>query len=387
MLHLEKRGRVWYAVGQVHRRRFHQSLKTTDRTVAESLRRDLELQVLSGGRLRRILWPDFADEFERATSPHVKKTSLDVYLRTVRRFGKFFEGQNLQEVSSITPTTVADYTEDRGKDCHPSRGERIGAEGVKADLRILHRVLAYAVECGYLTENPVRYKNLSGRHGKTMPFNEEELVRILQDEVLKRRPYLRAVVLTFLFTGMRRSDVIAFPIEALELSEGRMMLRTQKRGRPVTLGLHPALQQALEVHLAFRTQAQKASPFVFTTSKGKVSRGIDYMLTQLFQRCGIVNGHPHRFRDTFAVKLLAQGASLYDVAKLLGINVATAERHYAPYVRELQERATKLIGQLSLPGQKVVQFCVPQEPTEDHFGQRKSEDFAVLQIQKGAAKS
>jgi integrase len=181
--------------------------------------------------------------------------------------------------------------------------------------------------------------------------------------------------------------VMSFPIEAVELSEGRMILRTLKRGRPVTLGLHPALQDALESHLAFRTSAQKASPFVFTTSKGKVSRSIDHMLAMLFQRCGIVNGHPHRFRDTFAVRLLQTGASLYDVAKLLGINVATAERHYAPYVRELQERATKLIGQLTLPGQKVVQFCVPQEATEDHFDQRKSEDYRVFLVQKGAGKS
>ena len=47
-----------------------------------------------------------------------------------------------------------------------------------------------------------------------------------------------------------------------------------------------------------------------------------------------MNAHRHRFRDSFAVDLLSRGASPYDVAKLLGDTVETAERHYAPFVRE-----------------------------------------------------
>jgi site-specific recombinase XerD len=57
------------------------------------------------------------------------------------------------------------------------------------------------------------------------------------------------------------------------------------------------------------------------------------------RRAGVLGVHPHRFRDTFAVDLLARGASPYDVAKLLGDTVETVERHYAPFVRELRERA------------------------------------------------
>ena len=41
--------------------------------------------------------------------------------------------------------------------------------------------------------------------------------------------------------------------------------------------------------------------------------------------------------------LLARGATPYDVAKLLGDTVDTIERHYAPFVRELRERARRLM--------------------------------------------
>jgi len=61
------------------------------------------------------------------------------------------------------------------------------------------------------------------------------------------------------------------------------------------------------------------------------------------RRAGVLDAHPHRFRDTFAVDLLARGASPYDVAKLLGDTVETVEKHYAPFVRELRERARRIM--------------------------------------------
>jgi integrase len=56
------------------------------------------------------------------------------------------------------------------------------------------------------------------------------------------------------------------------------------------------------------------------------------------RRAGFADTHPHRFRATFAVDMLARGATPYDVAKLLGDEIATVERHYAPFVKELRER-------------------------------------------------
>jgi integrase len=60
-------------------------------------------------------------------------------------------------------------------------------------------------------------------------------------------------------------------------------------------------------------------------------------------RAEVLDAHPHRFRDSFAVDLLTRGASPYDVAKLLGDTVETIEKHYAPFVRELRERARRIM--------------------------------------------
>ena len=63
----------------------------------------------------------------------------------------------------------------------------------------------------------------------------------------------------------------------------------------------------------------------------------------LGRRAEVLESHPHRFRDSFAVDLLARGASPYDVAKLLGDTVETVEKHYAPFVRELRERTRRIL--------------------------------------------
>jgi integrase len=66
-------------------------------------------------------------------------------------------------------------------------------------------------------------------------------------------------------------------------------------------------------------------------------------MVALGRKAEVLDAHPHRFRDSFAVDLLARGASPYDVAKLLGDTVDTVERHYAPFVRELRERARRIM--------------------------------------------
>jgi integrase len=53
----------------------------------------------------------------------------------------------------------------------------------------------------------------------------------------------------------------------------------------------------------------------------------------------VENGHPHRFRDTFAVELLLTGVPIERVSVLLGHqSVRITERHYSPWVRSRQEQ-------------------------------------------------
>lgn len=78
---------------------------------------------------------------------------------------------------------------------------------------------------------------------------------------------------------------------------------------------------------------------------------------------------------------------MFDVSKLLGINMSTAEKFYAPYSKELQDRGARLVFALHSPGVvtksfdppesgKVVQFCAPLSPTLPRFGEQQANEDA-----------
>ena len=347
MLGLDRRGRIWRAIGQVNGCRVNQSLRTRDRVVAQALLRDLELQLLSGGRVRRLLWPDFENEFLEWVALRVKPSSLRRYRFVVNRFGQFFSARPGAAICDVTPHVLTDYFESRRRDRHPTRRHFVGLGGLRADIKVLRAMFQHAVTLGYLAANPVLSLKASGPHRETQPFSEDELRRMLGVAGVQ----MRAVLLTFLFTGLRISDVIGLRKDSVDLAAGTIRMHTQKRGKVVTLGIHPELRGALQGHFAQQNEKQAASEFVFSTAAGSpMTNNLDRALRRLWKRAGVDQGHAHRFRDTFAVRLLANGASLYDVAKLLGTTVAVAERHYAPYVKELQERATRLVSLLTVPG-------------------------------------
>ena len=342
MLTTYKRGRVWWIRGSIAGRPFRpRSLDTQFRDVAAKRAARFELETDTG--LRSVSWQDFQAEFFASQAVRLKSSSLKRYAFVLRRFGRFLAECGIESVHLIKAEIINRFLLARQSDLHPTRGRAITPEGLKADLRILKRAFSVARAAGCIRENPVQQGNLSSRSGETRPFDVAELQRLLADSRLQGDPRLRAQVLTFLYTGLRISDVIGLEAGSLKPTERVLVVRTEKRGKSVALPLHPELACALEGYQARQNPAQRASPWLFSTRSGKPTKNLAAYLHRLFLRCRIEGGHPHRFRDTFAVQLLARGASLYDVAKLLGTSVGVAERHYAPYVEELRERGRRLI--------------------------------------------
>lgn len=349
MVTLYRRGKVWWAEANLRSNRRRWSLKTRDRVVAEQLRRQAEIELLSPGLVPER-WEDFEKEFHSAAKQDVRPKTLREYRLVLTAFSEFLKSRNVDAVADVTPALVVAFTEKRRGGVHRINRTAKTEGGIKYDLRVLHRVLAYAVECRYIDRNPVLAKNRNSVAGRTMPFAPDEVRAMLDTHYLGDKAYLRAIVLLFLYTGLRIGDVIHLTRDSI-IGDSRT-LKTKKRGTVVPLQLHDSVVEALRTHFLRQNAAQRKSPFVFSTETGEAIVGLDKHLRRLWKHCEIVNGHAHRFRDTFAVRLLERGASLYDVAKLLGISHQTAELHYAPYVRELQERASHLVQGLDFADRK-----------------------------------
>lgn len=194
---------------------------------------------------------------------------------------------------------------------------------------------------GWLLANPARQlKPPAVGDLATLPLSHAEVSRLLlacdqirgmwSEDTPHVRHRARALVLCLLYSGLRISDVALLRGSALEDS-GHLVLHTAKTGVPIKVLLHREAATALRA-----LPAPGGNPaYFFWTGRGSVehcAKSLGRTITRL-GRIADVHAHPHRFRDTFAVELLSNGADIRTVQLLLGNeSVRTTEKHYAHFV-------------------------------------------------------
>ena len=112
--------------------------------------------------------------------------------------------------------------------------------------------------------------------------------------------------------------------------------KSAKTGTPVYCPLPSTVIEALEA--CPRTNEEY---FFWTGEEKKDTAAGNWRrsLRRLFTLAGVKGGHPHRFRDTFAVELLLSGVPLERVSVLLGhSSIRVTEKHYSPWIRARQEQ-------------------------------------------------
>lgn len=343
MIRTRKRGRIYWM--EIHHGGIRQqySLKTRDREIADELRRQKELEILSGGgRTATRLWTKFIDEFTGCISPQVEPSTLRGYRYSVRHFSRFLETERIARLDQITPQVMAKYCTARGAQIVPATRRTVTTGGIKFDLRVLRRVFSFAVTCQYLRANPVAgFGNLSAEELGVSPFTQGELNAML--DAVQGNHRMNAAISVFLHTGMRISDIQR--LEKTTVSSDRWEIKTRKRRKFVRPLVHPELRKALDAHIAAQNKAQIASLLLFTTGAGGPMKHLGQDLRRLFKRAGI-KGHPHQFRHTFATRALEHGWTFTDIAQALGITEDVVRKHYGPFTPGQQQRQDQLFRSL-----------------------------------------
>lgn len=145
---------------------------------------------------------------------------------------------------------------------------------------------------------------------------------------------LRALVLLLRYSGLRIGDAVTCAVDRLK--GDRLFLYTQKTGVPVNTRLPQVAVDALN------TIVPVTPSYFFWSGSGEIdtaSGNWRRSLRKLFCLAGVDGGHPHRFRDTFAVELLMASVPLERVSILLGhSSVRVTEKHYSPWIHARQEQ-------------------------------------------------
>jgi integrase len=392
MLTIHKRGRVFWSDGIVQGVRIRRPLGTRNSDAAHRIVGKLERALAEGvdssfwSDLKQFLpegtfrafadvvgykepivkpeptWADLNAMSEnelhrRVALDKLRDSTAQRYGHTVREFKAFLEERKISLLRDITKPLVESFKVWRAGRIK-SRNFSRGGTSVALDAAILHRVFAIGVEYEILEKNPVR---MEGRPGDVpergaQPFSASQLEKLKQSA----SPDL-FIFLLLRWTGMRGSDVVGLNWADIHFDRREIERITQKRRKPVIIPIHSELLFALEVEFERRSPHPEDQVLPPNRERGRMTR------PRLYQRCkamgrraGIKDVHPHRFRDTFAVDMLARGATPYDVAKLLGDEIATVEKHYAPFVRELRERVRTLMETGEGIGQYATESSIPR---------------------------
>jgi integrase len=205
-------------------------------------------------------------------------------------------------------------------------------ERMRAFFRFCH-------QAGWIKHNPaLLVKPPKVTQTPTLPFSRDEMKRIVAacDTYRGNQDRVKAFVLTMRFTGLRIGDTIR--LSKNQVAGGKIFVRTAKTGQPVSVPVPPEFLTSLQ-------KIETGSGRYFWTGKNIRSSVSNWSrsLSKVFELAKVEGGHSHRFRDTCAMELLLAGASVEDVATVLGNTPHVVAKHYAPWVRERQVRLEKLV--------------------------------------------
>lgn len=194
--------------------------------------------------------------------------------------------------------------------------------------------------------NPVlEIEALRENNARTRFLSEPERERLLRVARLSKWPKLHLLVLMALTTGARRGELLRLTYGDLDLAAGTAYLRTSKNGEPRVLPLTPAVVAEIgrlgvkaDDVLVFAAKYHPDQPMSFDT-----------VWRTALRQAAIENFRFHDLRHSCASYLAQSGASLAEIADVLGHKSLDVTRRYAhltvDHKRRLVQRVLGAIGE------------------------------------------
>lgn len=212
---------------------------------------------------------------------------------------------------------------------------------VRRYLNLLRGPLTVAVrEYRWLPENPFRYVRLpAAAPGRVRYLTERECVQLLRCCEDSHLPALYPLVVLALHTGARKNEVRGLRWEEVDFARGLLRLLRTKNGEARVV---PLVGLGFQVLAAWQTTRRAAVPWVFPREDGQQPVDFWYAWLKARDAAGLDDLHFHDLRHTAASYLAMSGATLLDIAQILGHRSLEQSRRYShlgnSYVRDVVER-------------------------------------------------
>jgi len=224
---------------------------------------------------------------------------------------------------ALTPLRLRQWRDSLRKNYQPGT--------VRCYLNALAAVLTVAVnELELLEVSPLRkVRRPPNPPGKVRFLSQDEQVRLLSACLRMRAPALYPCVVLALYTGCRKTEIRCLRWEEVDLEGRCLRLLATKNGSTRVV---PLVGEALTVLRQQYATRRLNVPWVFPRSDGKGAVDIDGSWRRMMQKVQLPNFRFHDLRHTAASYLAMSGATLAEIAEVLGHRSLQVTKRYSHFL-------------------------------------------------------
>lgn len=211
-------------------------------------------------------------------------TSIRYFIPTIReRFGK-------KLISEIDYKALEDFRDER-KRTSTQYGTPRSDRTVNLEMAILRHILRKGLKWGMLEKNPFEnaddlfYKN---RNKRERALTEDEVRRLIE----AYPPYLKPIVVTAVYTGLRKGDVLNLKWKDIDLERGIVRLTEQKTGKTRNIVLNNDMKTLLH-------SLPVKGDYVFPGKDGKPFKDVKRSFQTALKDAGIEQNDDRRYKIVF----------------------------------------------------------------------------------------
>ncbi|MEH6809538.1 MAG: tyrosine-type recombinase/integrase [Hyphomonas oceanitis] len=227
-----------------------------------------------------------------------------------------------------------------------ARGRAIVRGGKGAATRtvgLLGGIFSFAVESGWISENPVRgVKRFRDRRNERF-LGADELQKLgtalVAAETAGENPYAVAIIRLLILTGARRGEIESLRWPEVDWQYSYLRLADSKTGQKLVM-LNGAAIEVLQT-----VPRQNTSDFVFPASRSDgYYEGTPKVWRRIRENAGLENVRIHDLRHSFASMAVSGGVSLPVIGSLLGHKNSATTARYTHLEDDPVRRASEGIG-------------------------------------------
>lgn len=328
MAGLYKRGNIWWARAQRDGREFRQSLKTSNKRLAENRLQEWlrQIEAQQWGDRPRIALQQAMRHFAQTHMTSLKMQSARRYAVSMKWIDERLGDKYLDQIDRAALSDFETWRRSMG----------VKPPTVRRDLMCLSAILSSCEDADWINEgaNPVpAYLRRRAKRGlKEAPPRTRYLQAPEEQKLLKHAsPAVYGAICLAIDTGLREQELFTLTWPQINFAQGIITTTNNTKSKRSRIVPMPERSAQILAQMKKKNFDNVSSLFVFCHSTGKRIISMKKGFRAAVTRAGLLDVRWHDLRRTAGCKWLQdQGKRLEDVQILLGhASITTTEKAYA----------------------------------------------------------